>query len=85
MLEMRRADPYWGPRRMAFELARKRYRLVALRVSRLSLSGSGRPGLLGLDSTHVLLEFHAGRIRHRVAFTDGWMTDLTIKGCKGRI
>src|SRR5207245_7603069 len=42
VLEMRRAHPYWAARRIAFELARKRSPAVALRVSRLSLSGSVR-------------------------------------------
>ena len=42
VLEMRRAKPYWGARRLALELERKGRRPGSFRVGDLSLSGACR-------------------------------------------
>ena len=42
LLELRRSRPYWGPRRLVFELARRRCGAGALGVGGLSRVGAGR-------------------------------------------
>lgn len=63
LLELRRSRPYWGPRRLVFELAKRRIGPLPLRIG--SLSGVGarrhdRPG--GADGVRPVVEAFAGQV-----------------------
>ena len=50
LLELRRSRPYWGPRRLVFELAKRRVEPVPSRIgglSGLTASGHDRPESAG--------------------------------------